>query len=319
MDSKRWHQIDELCLAALEREESERHRFVAEACGKDHELCSEVESLLAYKAQSADFIESPALEFAAKSLAEDWIRRDNFRELDFSAFSKTGSRYRILEKLDSGGMGVVYKAEDTVLNRMVALKFLSPVSPDFSSGNTLLPGVQYDRSTLERAITEARASSALDHPNICTVYEVNQYEGRPFIAMQFLTGRTLKKEIDGKPLGVERTLDLGIQVAGALNAAHNAGIIHRDIKPANIFVTNSGEAKISGFWSGEIDFARSPSPKCLLPSLETRCQPPACPNLPTAVLDGFWEQPPICRQNRFWASNPTHAPTCSRSGSCSTK
>jgi eukaryotic-like serine/threonine-protein kinase len=260
VDSERWHQIDELCLAALEREESERYRFVADACGHDDELRAEVESLLAYKGQSADFIESPALEFAAKSLAKDWARRDNFRELDFSAFSKAGSRYRILEKLDSGGMGVVYKAEDTVLNRMVALKFLSPVSPDFSSGNTLLPGVQYDHSTLERAITEARASSALDHPNICTVYEVNQYEGRPFIAMQFLTGRTLKKEIDGKPLGVERTLDLGIQIAGALNAAHSAGIIHRDIKPANIFVTDNGEAKILDFGLAKLT-AHGPLPE----------------------------------------------------------
>ena len=189
----------------------------------------------------------PAMEFAAKSLAEDLARRDNLRELDFSAFGKNGSRYRILEKLDSGGMGVVYKAEDTKLNRLVALKFLSPVSPDFSSGNILLPGVQFDRPTVERVIQEARASSALDHPNICTVYEVDQYEGHPFIVMQFLTGRTLKQEIDGKPLSVERILDLGIQIAGALNAAHSAGIIHRDIKPANIFVTDNGEAKILDF------------------------------------------------------------------------
>jgi serine/threonine protein kinase/tetratricopeptide (TPR) repeat protein len=249
MESERWQQVKELYLTALEHEESERHVFVAEACGRDDALRSEVESLLVQAARSRfkDFIELPALDFAAKLLAEDLTHKDNFGELDFSAFSKEGSRYRILERLDSGGMGVVCKAEDTKLNRLVALKFLSPISPNFSSGNVLLPGVQYDHSTLERALSEARASSALDHPNICTVHEVDQYEGYPFIVMQFLTGRTLKQEIDGKPLSVERILDFGIQIAGALNAAHTAGIIHRDIKPANIFVTDLGEAKILDF------------------------------------------------------------------------
>jgi non-specific serine/threonine protein kinase len=210
-------------------------------------LRSEVESLLAYDEKSEDFIESPALEVAAKLLEEDLVRKDNLRELDFGTFSQSGSRYRILEKLDAGGMGVVYKAEDTMLNRLVALKFLSPVSPDFSAGNVLLPGVQYDRSTVERVLSEARASSALDHPNICTVYEVNQYEGHPFIVMQYLTGSTLKHEIGGKPLSVERILDLGAQIADALDAAHAAGIIHRDVKSSNIFVTERGEAKILDF------------------------------------------------------------------------
>jgi eukaryotic-like serine/threonine-protein kinase len=249
VERERWRQIEELCLAALEQEESKRHLFVAEACGQDDELRIEVESLLAseYEARSEGFIESPALEIAAKLLEEDLSRRDNLNELDFSAFSRDGSRYRILEKLGTGGMGTVYKAEDVILKRLVALKFLFPLSPDFSAGNIILPGVQYDRSTLERVISEARASSALDHPNICTVHEVGQYEGHPFIVMQFLTGRTLKDEINGKPLSSARIIDLGVQIASALKAAHTTGIIHRDIKSANIFVTEYGEAKILDF------------------------------------------------------------------------
>src|SRR5690242_8849494 len=233
MLAERWTEIERLYHSARERQPEQRRAYLESACSGDEELLREVESLLLNDELATGFLETG--ETGAHEAAG---------QPSVAPGEEIGP-YVVLQFLRAGGMGEVYKARDTRLDRIVALKFLPP-------------SFARDASALERFQREARAASALNHPRICTIHDVGDHHGRPFFVMEFLEGQSLRDRMSGNSVPVPEMLDLAVQIADALQAAHAKGIVHRDIKPANIFITPSGQIKILDF--GLAKLGREPRP-----------------------------------------------------------
>ena len=224
--TERWRQIEELLAAALDREPAAREKFLDAACAGDAALRSEVASLLAAHERPG------ALDRLAPEVASITAELRGTAAL---LAGRTIGHYQVLEPVGGGGMGVIYKALDTRLGRMVALKFLQP-------------RLDSDRSAAERFRLEARAAGALDHPNICTIHDVGETEdGRLYLAMPLYDGETLEQRIRRGPLAIDEAADIAVQVLRGLAKAHARGIIHRDIKPSNVFITTDGVVKLLDF------------------------------------------------------------------------
>ncbi len=231
-DPERWRRIEDLLDEALERPDGERRAFLDQACGHDPELREQMEALLTAHEKAGDFLAQPASQAATALLA------DTSGAVTSPADREIGP-YRLVREIGAGGMGVVYEAEDARLRRKVAIKLLPP---EYSR----------DRAAKERFLREARAASALDDPNICTVYDIGESDGQLYIVMACYEGETLKERLARGPLPVAEARQVAIEVARALDRAHEAGIVHRDIKPANVMLTRRGKVKILDFGIAKI-------------------------------------------------------------------
>src|SRR5690242_1457292 len=248
MTPERWQQVKEIFNAAIARGPQERSSFISQACSGDEQLRSEVESLIASHEQSGSFIDKPAFEAAASLLANE---RTELKR------GQTIGSYEVISFISRGGMGEVYLAEDKRLGRKVALKLL-PAS--FTT----------DADRLRRFEQEARAASALNHPNIITIYEIRDAAGSHVIATEFVEGETLRHRLVRAPLTLSETLNIAIQIADALVAAHKAGIIHRDIKPENIMLRPDGYVKVLDFGLAKLSEQTSPAVAAEAPTIQVR-------------------------------------------------
>ncbi len=235
MDRERWVEIDSVLQSALERPPESRAGYLDAACHGNPDLRAQVESLLDEQEGSAEFLEAPALDMAARRLA---ARR---RSLSGSMIG----RYHVLKSIGAGGMGEVFLAEDTALKRRVALKLMQPeLSPD--------------PARVERFEFEARAASALNHPNVLVIHDIGVHEGMPFLASEYLEGQTLRRRLSEARLSRAKAIDYAIQIARGIGAAHQAGIVHRDLKPENIFLTSGGGVKLLDFGIAKLTASDTP-------------------------------------------------------------
>jgi eukaryotic-like serine/threonine-protein kinase len=225
MNPDRWNKINEVFATWLDLQDEHRNKFLIDACGSDQDLRNEVEHLIDAHLQSGAFIETPIFKEAAKAIAAE----ENLLQI-----GRQIGVYKILKEIGRGGMGEVYLAEDTRLDRKVALKILPP-------------DMAIDHERMRRFMREAKAASAIDHPGIVHIYEINQSGSVHFIAMQYIEGQTLQSLLNGKPLSIQEFLNYAVPLTDAISAAHARGITHRDLKPANVMITNKDEIKLLDF------------------------------------------------------------------------